>query len=73
MPFDFSKLAGRITEKFGSQVALAEFIGWSPSALSNRLTNKIPFGTDEIVTLCAPDCLDIAPEEIVIYFFTKKF
>ena len=73
MPFDHSKLAGRIIEKFGSQKALAKFLDWSPSALSNRLTNKIPFGSDEITTLCAPDCLDIAPDEIGVYFFTPKF
>lgn len=73
MAFDHSKLAGRITEKFGCQAALAEFMGWSPSALSNRLTGKIHFDTDEIAALCRSDCLDIAPEEIGVYFFTVEF
>lgn len=71
MAFDHSKLLGRITEKFGSQAALAEQIGWAPSALSNRVNNKIHFDTDEIVMLC--DYLDIEPEDIGLYFFTPKF
>lgn len=71
MVFDHSKLLGRITEKFGSQRALALQVEWSPSALSNRLNNKSHFDTDEITTLCT--CLDIEPEEIGVYFFTPKF
>lgn len=73
MEFDHSKLLGRITEKFGNQAALATFVGWSPSALSHRINNKIHFDTDEITMLCAPDCLDIVPEDIILYFFTPKF
>lgn len=71
MAFDHSKLLGRITEKFGSQAALADHVGWTPSALSNRINNKIHFDTDEIVMLC--DHLGIEPEEIGVYFFTPKF
>lgn len=73
MNFNHSKLSGCIKEKFGSQLALAEFLGWAPSALSNRMTNKIPFDTEEIMRLCAKDCLDIAPESIPLYFFTPEF
>lgn len=71
MAFDHSKLLGRITEKYGNQKALAQQVGWSPSALSNRLNNNIQFDADEIASLCT--CLDIAPEEIGVYFFTPKF
>lgn len=73
MPFDFSKLSGRIKEKFGTQKALADYKGWAESALSNRLNNKLPFGSDEIIELCAPDCLDINPADIPLYFFTPQF
>lgn len=73
MKFNHSKLAGRIKEKFGSQSALAEFLGCAPSALSNRMNNKIPFDTEEIVRLCAKDCLDIPSEESYLYFFDPKF
>lgn len=70
MLFNYSKLKGRIAEKFKSRKALADFIDMTPSALSNRLSGKVSFKPEEIVALCAPDCLDIAPEEIHTYFFT---
>lgn len=73
MEFDHSKLAGRVKEKFKSQEGLAEFLGWPPSKLSNRMLNKIQFKADEIVQLCEPDCLDIKSHEIELYFFTLKF
>lgn len=69
MPFNHDKLCGRITEKFGSQAALAKYINWPESKLSNRLNNKIQFDADEILMLCAADVLDIAPEDIHLYFF----
>lgn len=69
MEFNHDKLCGRITEKFGTQAALAQHIRWPESKLSNRLNNKIQFDADEIVMLCAPDVLDIAHEDIPVYFF----
>lgn len=71
MAFDHSKLLGRITEKFGSQAALADRIGWTASALSNRVNNKIHFDTDEIMLLC--EVLDIDPGDVDLYFFKQKF
>lgn len=68
MNFDHSKLNGRITEKFGSQRALAAHIGWTESKLSARLNNTVQFDAEEIVLLCG--VLDIPDEEIVAYFFT---
>lgn len=72
MEFDHSKLAGRIKERFGSQARLAAHIGMSESSFSYRMSNKIQFGADEIVELCAPSCLDIAPGDIPTYFFYPK-
>lgn len=69
MQFNHDKLCGRITEKFGSQAALAQRIGWTESSLSNRLNNKVQFDADEMIMLSAPDVLDIAPEELHLYFF----
>ena len=69
MSFNHDKLCGRITEKFGSQSALASYIKWPESKLSNRLNNKVQFDADEIVMLCEPDVLDIAHEDIPVYFF----
>lgn len=69
MQFDHSKLNGRITEKFGSQRALAAAIGWTESKLSARLNNLVHFDSEEILMLCAPNVLDIPCEEIPVYFF----
>lgn len=70
MQFNHDKLCGRITEKFGSQAGLARAIKWTEGRLSNRLNNKVQFNAEEINLLCAPEVLDIAPEEIPTYFFT---
>lgn len=70
MQFDHSKLLGRITEKFGSQRALAAAIGWTDSKLSARLNNSVHFDSEEIMLLSSPDVLDIPSEEIHAYFFT---
>ena len=72
MEFDFNKLRGRIIEKMSSQSALATHLGMTKSQISGRLNNKVPFCPDEIHRMCLPDCLDIAPEEIGVYFFTPK-
>ena len=70
MEFDFSKLLGRIVEKFGTRSAFAAAMDLADSALSNRLNNKVPFDTDEIYKAC--ELLDIDPQEIPAYFFTLK-
>lgn len=69
MDFDHSKLLGRIVEKFGSQRALAEAIGWTESKLSSRLNNAVHFDSEEMMLLSSPDVLDIPCEEIPAYFF----
>ena len=70
MEFDFSKLLGRIVEKFGTRSAFATAIGMTDPSLSNRLNNKISFDMEEIYQAC--EALDIQPEEIGAYFFTPK-
>lgn len=73
MQFDFSRLRGRIIEKYGSCAAFAESIGRSSVWLSNRLNNVVHWASDEIAEVCKPGRLDIMPEEIPAYFFTLKF
>ena len=68
MEFDFSKLLGRIIEKFGTRGAFAAAMSMAESALSNRLNNKIHFDADEIVRAC--QLLGIDTQEIHLYFFT---
>lgn len=70
--FDFSKLIGRIVERFGTRAAFAEAAGYSETMLSYRLNNKIAWDADEIYHVCQPDLLDITAAEIPVYFFTPK-
>lgn len=70
MEFDFSKLLGRIVEKFGTRSAFAAAMGMAESALSNRFSNKVHFDADEIYRAC--ELLDIDPQDIPVYFFTAK-
>ena len=73
MPRDYSKLIGRIIEKFGTRSAFADAMGLKHEALSRRLNNKADFKTEEYIRAC--DLLDISPKEIYTYFFTplKKY
>lgn len=66
--FNYGKLKGRIIEKFGSQKAFAEKLGWSEGKLSKKLNNEIEFSQSEIVLFV--ELLEIALDEIVLYFFT---
>lgn len=70
MVFNHSKLLGRIIEKFGSQAAFANHIGWAESRLSNKINNKVRFTDEEIYFFCLPENLDIHEIDIPIYFFT---
>ena len=70
MEFDFSKLLGRIVEKFGTRSAFAATMGLAESALSNRLSSKTHFDADEIYLAC--QLLDIEPQDISVYFFTPE-
>lgn len=72
MEFDFSKLSGRIVEKYGTRSAFAAEMGYSESMLSYRLNNRINFDTEEIYNICLPEHLDIPAQEIPAYFFTPK-
>jgi hypothetical protein len=72
MEFDFSKLNGRIVEKFGTRLRFAEAAGYTRSQLSARLNNLVHFPADEIYMLCKPDLLDLDMTDIPVYFFTPK-
>lgn len=70
MAFDFSKLKGKITEKYGSQQNFAKEYGISENSLSLKLTNKMRFTSDDIIKIS--DMLEIPKEEVGVYFFTIK-
>lgn len=70
MEYDYSKLRGRIIEMFGSQEAFAEKIGQTPTTVSYKLNNKKPMTRNDIIEW--GKILLIEPENIGLYFFTKK-
>lgn len=72
MSFDYSKLRGRIIEKFGSIKAFAEAYGLSYVTMSKKLNGKVAFSPADIVKMSAPEFLDIPPNQYHLYFFTKK-
>lgn len=70
MQFDFSKLEGRIVEKFGTRRDFAEGMGLTPQQLHYRLTSVVSFKMTEVVKAC--DLLDIESDQVVAYFFNRK-
>lgn len=68
--FDYSKLAGRIREKFGTQKAFAKKLGISEGSLSLKMTNYHYFSQAEIRK--AVQLLDLDPGVVTEYFFTQK-
>lgn len=70
MKFDYSKLRGRIVEKFGTQIDFSKAVRMSERTLSLKLNGKRFFTQDEIALVT--DILDIPENEIPLYFFTPK-
>ena len=68
--FDYSKLTGRIIEKFGSQRAFAEATGFSEVTISKKLSGKMAITTDDITEWSKLELLDIYPCDYHLYFFT---
>ena len=48
MAYDYSKLLGRITEKFGTQARFSGAMGMSERSLSLKLNSKVTFKQPEI-------------------------
>lgn len=70
MIFDFSKLKGKIKEKYNNRNDFAELIPLSKNSLSKKLNNKVPFTSPEIYKIV--EILGIDKSEIHIYFYTLK-
>lgn len=68
MPYNYSKLLGRIVEKVGTQSKFAEGIGLSERSVSLKLNGQRGWKQREIAEACK--ILDIRSEEIPAYFFT---
>ena len=70
MAYDYSKLRGRIVEKFGTNKAFASEVGSSEIHISNILNNKSELTRSNIIKWAK--ALSIPNNEIGIYFFTIK-
>lgn len=70
MAFDYSKLRGRIVEKFGSQQKFAEAMGMSERTLSLKINGKRSWKQPEILEVVKK--LGLTEEDIQDYFFTLK-
>lgn len=68
--FDYSKLRGKIREKFGSYEKLEPNISFTTVTLSRKLNSKGYFGSDEIMELVK--VLNIEEKEVNEYFFNVK-
>lgn len=69
MEYDYSKLSGRIIEKFRTQGNFAKKMHLSEKSMSSKLTNKTSFKQNEIDR--AIILLDLSKDDIQDYFFTK--
>ena len=67
MPYNYSKLLGRIVEKVGTQSKFAERMGMSERTISLKLNGKVGWKQTEIARACS--VLDIQDIEIPNYFF----
>lgn len=69
MPFNYSKLLGRIREFGITQEQLAKEIGKNEGTLSAKLNGRSAFTTKEIDDICK--VLNISNNEIGTYFFAR--
>lgn len=70
MTYDYSKLIGRIVEKYGTRSAFAARLGISNKSLSSKLCNRIGFKQSEIRH--TSELLDISDDDIGKYFFCER-
>lgn len=67
MPYNYSKLLGRIVEKVGTQSAFADKMELSERTISLKLNGKVGWKQSEIAKACS--VLEIHETEIPAYFF----
>jgi hypothetical protein len=68
--FDYSKLRGRIVEKYGSISKFSEKLTISRTSVDLKLNNKVDISRAEILEWSK--LLDINADEYSSYFFTEK-
>lgn len=70
MKYDYSKLKGRIIEKYDTYKAFADALGISPQYLSAKLNGSIDITKSDIEEWSR--LLSIPMSEVGIYFFRHK-
>lgn len=70
MAFDYSKLKGRIIEKYDSQSSFANAMEWSERTLSLKLNGKLFWKQSDICK--AVNLLELSADDIQDYFFKEK-
>ncbi len=70
MEFDYSKLKGKIKEKYDTQLNFSKVLGISERSLTLKMNCKRDWRQNEIAKCIR--LLDISPENIGEYFFNKK-
>lgn len=68
--YDYSKLRGRIVEKYGTASAFADALHTHKSQLSAKLNNKVEITKKDIDEWS--DLLDISTIDYGTFYFTKK-
>lgn len=70
LEFDYSKLKGRITEKFGSYKNLVPHLSYGESSLSAKLNNNSRFSQPDMLELA--NVLEIDDKSFAAYFFKLR-
>ena len=70
MEYDYSKLRGRIIEKFGTIGNFQKHLNISNVVLSKKMNNRVRLSHDDITQWA--DLLEIPMDQIGVYFFTHK-
>lgn len=70
MQFDYSKLRGRIVEKFGTIERFTQKLDISSVSVYKKLNNKAGFSRQDMITW--GNLLDIPEEQYTLYFFQQK-
>lgn len=70
MEYDYSKLRGRIIEKFGTIGNFQKHLDVSNVVVSKKMNNRVRLSHDDITQWA--DLLEIPMEQIGVYFFTRK-
>ena len=66
----YTKLRGKIVEKYHTQSAFADAMGINKATLNGKLNNRSQWTAEEIVKACG--LLDIPLSEAHLYFFCTK-